>query len=155
MEKVAAYVEGDPLDPDKERLREAEKSERLEKRRQELARDPDVGSRPQLRAIPKPPPMRSRDAFWRGVVQVPEDTVTELLSVLARGQSKLPTPTWPKFNDSYRIYWLLLFNFQCKTNKNILPLSPAINASSIHRGSLLHETRKSKNFTQKRNFKSK
>jgi hypothetical protein len=25
--------------------------------------------------------------------------------VLARGQSKLPTPSWPKFNCSYRSYY--------------------------------------------------
>jgi hypothetical protein len=39
-------------------------------------------------------------------VQVSEDTVTELLSVLARGHSKLPTLAWPKFNDSYRGYYV-------------------------------------------------
>jgi hypothetical protein len=27
--------------------------------------------------------------------------VANLLSVLAKGQSKLATPDWPKFNDSY------------------------------------------------------
>jgi hypothetical protein len=34
------------------------------------------------------------------------DAVSNLLSVLAKGQSKLQTPSWPKFNDSYRSYYL-------------------------------------------------
>jgi hypothetical protein len=32
------------------------------------------------------------------------ETVANLLSVLAKGQSKLATPGWPKFTDSYRSY---------------------------------------------------
>jgi hypothetical protein len=32
------------------------------------------------------------------------ETVASLLSVLAKGQSKLATPSWPKFADNYRSY---------------------------------------------------
>jgi hypothetical protein len=39
-------------------------------------------------------------------VQLNVNTVSDLLSVLARGHSKLPTPSWPKFNDSYRSYYV-------------------------------------------------
>jgi hypothetical protein len=34
------------------------------------------------------------------------DAVANLLSVLAKGQSKLATLNWPRFNDSYRSYYL-------------------------------------------------
>jgi hypothetical protein len=34
------------------------------------------------------------------------DAVANLLYVLAKGKSKLQTPNWPKFNDSYRSYYL-------------------------------------------------
>jgi hypothetical protein len=32
--------------------------------------------------------------------------VANLLSVLTKGQSKLATPNWPRFNNSYRSYYL-------------------------------------------------
>jgi hypothetical protein len=39
-------------------------------------------------------------------VQLTDNTVADLLSVLARGQSKLAKPGWPKFNDSFRSYYV-------------------------------------------------
>jgi hypothetical protein len=36
--------------------------------------------------------------------------VANLLSVLAKGQSKLATPGWPKFTDSYRSFYPVLHN---------------------------------------------
>jgi hypothetical protein len=35
-----------------------------------------------------------------------DDSVAKLLSVLAKGQSKLATPSWPKFGDNYRSYYV-------------------------------------------------
>jgi hypothetical protein len=35
-----------------------------------------------------------------------DDSVAKLLSGLAKGQSKLATPAWPKFGDSYRSYYV-------------------------------------------------
>jgi hypothetical protein len=35
-----------------------------------------------------------------------DDSVAKLLSVLAKGQSKLATPSWPKFGDNYRSYYI-------------------------------------------------
>jgi hypothetical protein len=35
-----------------------------------------------------------------------DDSVAKLLSVLAKGQSKLATPEWPKFSDNYRSYYV-------------------------------------------------
>jgi hypothetical protein len=35
-----------------------------------------------------------------------DDSVTKLLSVLAKRQSKLVTPSWPRFGNSYRSYYV-------------------------------------------------
>jgi hypothetical protein len=35
-----------------------------------------------------------------------DDSVAKLLSVLAKGQSKLATPSWPKFGDNYCSYYI-------------------------------------------------
>jgi hypothetical protein len=127
MEAAAAYLEEDPLLQDEEKLQEAEKSLRkLGKRKTVLLQQSDVGNSPVLRtapwrrqepAVPVAPPASvpvpaapvaaaaaprtaQADAGLTG------DAVTNLLSVLAKGQSKLQTPSWPKFNDSYRSYYL-------------------------------------------------
>jgi hypothetical protein len=119
MEAAAAYLDGDPLLQDGEKLQEAEKSLRkLGKKTTTLLHQNDVGNSPVFRA----PPWRRQEpavlAAPAAAAQVPAapavvadggltgDAVANLLSVLAKGQSKLQTPNWPKFNDSYRSYYL-------------------------------------------------
>jgi hypothetical protein len=121
MEVVAAYLDDDPLLEDGQKLQAAERSLRkLGKKKTELLQT-DVGSNPTF----KVPPWRRRAPSAPAVAQVPApaaaaaaapstvqtdsaltgDAVANLLSVLAKGQSKLAMPNWPRFNDSYRSYY--------------------------------------------------
>jgi hypothetical protein len=128
MEAAAAYLDGDPLLQDGEKLQEAEKSIRkLGKKKTTLLHQNDVGNSPVFKAppwrrqepaVPAAPPAAAQVPAAPAVVAAaaprtaPADTgmtgdaVANLLSVLAKGQSKLQTPNWPKFNDSYRSYYL-------------------------------------------------
>jgi hypothetical protein len=127
MEEAAAQLEDDPLSVDGEKLQEAEKSLRkLGKKKTVLLKRNDNGSSPILKAapwrrqepgVPVAPPasapaptLSSSAAAVSGSEQAGEkltgDAVSNLLSVLAKGQSKLQTPNWPKFNDSYRSYYV-------------------------------------------------
>jgi hypothetical protein len=122
MEAAAAYLEDNPLLQDGQKLKAAERSLRkLGKKKTELLQS-DVGSSPTF----KEPPWRRRPPEFPApaVAQVPvpvaaavpstvqtgsaltADAVANLLSVLAKGQSKLVTPDWPKFNNSYQSYYL-------------------------------------------------
>jgi hypothetical protein len=123
MEAVAAYLNDDPLLQDGQKLQAAEKSLRkLGKKKTELLQT-NVGNSPTF----KVPPWRRRVPAVPVAAQVPApaaaaaaaapstvqtdsvltgDAVANLLSMLAKGQSKLATPNWPKFNDSYRSYYL-------------------------------------------------
>jgi hypothetical protein len=116
MEAAAAYLDDDPLLQDGEKLQEAEKSLRkLGKKKTELLQN-DVGNSPVFRAppwrrqAPAAPAAPVAAAAAPSTVQADAgltgDAVANLLSVLAKGQSKLQTPNWPKFNDSYRSYYL-------------------------------------------------
>jgi hypothetical protein len=123
MEAAAAYLDDDPLLQDGQKLQEAEKSLRkLGKKKTELLQS-DVGNSPTFRALPWRRQAAAASAAPPAVAQVPApaaaapstvqtdsgltgDAVANLLSVLAKGQSKLATPHWPKFNDSYRSYYL-------------------------------------------------
>jgi hypothetical protein len=120
MEAAAAYLDDDPLLQDGEKLQEAEKSLRkLGKKKTELSQS-DVGNSPIFRvppwrrqapAAPAAPPAVAQVLAPPAAAAVPStvqtdsgltgDAVANLLSVLAKGQSKLQTPNWPKFNDSY------------------------------------------------------
>jgi hypothetical protein len=100
-------------------LQEAEKSLRkLGKKKTELLQS-DLGNSPtfkvppwrrQAAAAPAAPPAAAQVPAPPAAVQTDSgltgDAVASLLSVLAKGQSKLQTPNWPKFNDSYRSYYL-------------------------------------------------
>jgi hypothetical protein len=121
MEAAAAYLDDDPLLQDGEKLQEAEKSLRkLGKKKTELLQN-DVGNSPVFRAPPWRRQAAAGPAAPPAAAQVPAvpaavaaaapstvqadagltgDAVANLLSVLAKGQSKLQTPNWPKFNDS-------------------------------------------------------
>jgi hypothetical protein len=125
MEAAAAYLDDDPLLQDGEKLQEAEKSLRkLGKKKTELLQS-DVGKSLTFKAPPWRRQAPAAPAAPTAAVQVPApaaaaaapstvqtdsgltgDAVANLLSVLAKGQSKLATPNWPKFNDSYRSYYL-------------------------------------------------
>jgi hypothetical protein len=123
MEAAAAYLDDDPLLQDGQKLQAAEKSLRkLGKKKTELLQT-NVGSsltfkvppwrrRPVVSVAPPPvgqvpPPVT---AAVPSTVQTDSaltgDAVASLLSILAKGQSKLATPNWPRFNDSYRSYYL-------------------------------------------------
>jgi hypothetical protein len=127
MEEAAAYLDEDPLLQDREKLQEAEKSLRkLGKKKTVLLQQNDVGNSPVLRTAPRrrqepavpvaPPAAVPVPAAPASAAAAPSaaradggltgDAVANLLSVLAKGQSKLQTPNWPKFNDSYRSYYL-------------------------------------------------
>jgi hypothetical protein len=67
-------------------------------------------------AYQPPPPLVQQDAFQfpsgdgggsqqqsQGLNNI---SVVKLQSVLAKGQSKLATPSWPKFGDNYRSYYV-------------------------------------------------
>jgi hypothetical protein len=122
MEEVAAYLDDNPLLQDGQKLQAAERSLRkLGKKKTELLQT-DVGNSPTFK-VPlwrRPPPVVP--AVAPAVVQAPapvaaaapsavqtgsaltDDAVANLLSVLAKGQSKLTTPAWPRFNDSYYLF---------------------------------------------------
>jgi hypothetical protein len=113
MEAAAVYLDDNPLLQDGQKLQQAEQSLRkLGKKKKELLRQ-DVGVSPNF----PPPQPRWQDAFVASPaaavttsgqtgLALTETAVADLLSVLARGQSKLATPAWPKFKDSYRGFYL-------------------------------------------------
>jgi hypothetical protein len=128
MEAAAAYLDDDPLLQDGEKLQEAEKSLRkLGKKKTTLLHQNDVGNSPVFKeppwrrqepAVPAAPPAAAQvpaapaaavpaaPSAVRADTGLTGDAVANLLSVLAKGQSKLQTPNWPNFNDSYRSYYL-------------------------------------------------
>jgi exonuclease VII small subunit len=89
MEEGAMDVDDAQFLQDNERLQEAEKSLRKLARKKRELQNNGLGASPQFKAVPP-----------AAGIQLTDNTVADLFSVLARGQSKLPTPSWPKFNDS-------------------------------------------------------
>jgi hypothetical protein len=105
MESAAVSVDGELFSKANELLRESEGTLRkLWKKKQEIERDhrADRGSSSGDQSLQN----RRSDFLMPAGVQLTGNTVSDLLSVLARGHSKLLTPSWPKFNDSYRSYYV-------------------------------------------------
>jgi hypothetical protein len=105
MESTAASIDGELSSKANELLRESEGTlQKLWKKKQEIERGhrADRGSS----SGDQSPQNRRSDFTLPAGVQLTGNTVSDLLSVLARGHSKLPTPSWPKFNDSYRSYYV-------------------------------------------------
>jgi hypothetical protein len=101
MESAAVSVDRELFSKANELLRKSEGTLRkLWKRKQEIKRVYRA-SRGSSSGDQSPQNRRS-DLTLPAGVQLTGNTVSDLLSVLARGHSKLPTPSWPKFNDSYR-----------------------------------------------------
>jgi hypothetical protein len=149
MEVAVAYLDEDPLLQDGEKLQEAEKSLRkLGKKKTTLLQN-DVGNSPVFRAPPwrrqepavtAAPPAAAQEpaapaaaaAVAPGAVQADArltgDAVANLLSVLAKGQSTLQTPNWPKFNDSYRSYYLFKEEVMAYSISKIMAMASEIGA---------------------------
>jgi hypothetical protein len=105
MEAAAANVEGELFSEANETLREAEKTlQKLWRRKQEPERGFEASARSSF--SDQSPPGRRNEFLLPAEVQLTGNTVFDLLSVLARRHSKLPTPSWPKFNNSYRSYYV-------------------------------------------------
>jgi hypothetical protein len=105
MESAAASVDGELFSKANEMLRESEGPLRkLWRRKQEI----EQGCRTNARSSFGDQSLLNRrgDFTLPAGVQLTGNTVSDLLSVLARGHSKLPTPSWPKCNDSYRSYYV-------------------------------------------------
>jgi hypothetical protein len=104
-------VEADQQE-DEEQMEKLDRSIRkLAVKRRSTVND-NVGSSPFPQAAynSPPPPLWRQEAFQLPQVDqqgynLTNETVANLLSVLAKGQSKLATPGWPKFTDSYRSYY--------------------------------------------------
>jgi hypothetical protein len=102
---------------DEDRMAQADSALRkLNIRRREVINSDNQGSPFPSAAYQPPPPLVRQNAFQfpsrdgggcqQSGQSLNDDSVTKLLSVLAKGQSKLATPSWPKFSDSYRSYYI-------------------------------------------------
>jgi hypothetical protein len=89
---------------------------KLNVRRREVANADNGGSPFPLAAYQPPPPLVWQNAFkfpsgdgggsQQSGQSLNDDLEAKLLSVLTKGQSKLASPSGPKFNDSYRSYYV-------------------------------------------------
>jgi hypothetical protein len=90
--------------------------QKLNVRRREVMNSDNGGSPFPSAAYQPPPPLVRQNAFQflsgdgggsqQSSQSLNDDSVAKLLSVLAKGQSKLATPSWPKFGNNYRSYYI-------------------------------------------------
>jgi hypothetical protein len=95
MESAAASVDGELFSKANELLRELEGTLRKLWKKKQIDRGyrADRGSS----SGDQSPQNHRRDFSLPARVQLTGNTVSDFLLVLARGHSKLPTPSWPKF----------------------------------------------------------
>jgi hypothetical protein len=102
---------------DEDRMAQADSALRkLNIKKREIMNTDNGGSPFPSAAYQPPPPLLRQNAFQflsgdgggsqQSSQSLNDDSVAKLLSVLAIGQSKLATPSWPKFSDSYCSYYV-------------------------------------------------